>query len=336
MGGFQVNQQQWLLVDKTSRNLLSGTNAGIMGLAFKALANTQATPFWQALAENDQLTAPEMSFWMNRLLGSTPQRTETFGGVFTLGGTNSSLYTGDIEFLNLVSTTVQQYWLLQVSEITVGGKKVTIPTGANAGAAIDTGTTLIGGPKAAVDAIYAGVPGAVQLDSQGLSGFWGYPCDAEVSVTMSFGGKAWPISTTDMNLGRVSSTSNICVGGIFDLNSGSSIEAGGGNPSWVVGGTFLKNVYSVFRSSPASIGFAELSNAAGGSSGSPSSSGPSTQTLPSASLPGSPNSGSGTGTSTGSGSASTGESNGATSINALPSSLLFSILAGVLPLAWVL
>ena len=70
-----------------------------------------------------------------------------------------------------------------------------------------------------------------------------------------------------MNVGRVSTGSNICAGGIFDLTAGSSIGTGGGNPNWVVGATFLKNVYSVFRSQPASIGFAELSNAAGGSSG---------------------------------------------------------------------
>jgi len=76
-----------------------------------------------------------------------------------------------------------------------------------------------------------------------------------------------------MNLGRVSTGSNICAGGIFDLTAGSSIGAGGANPSWVVGATFLKNVYSVFRSQPAAIGFAELSNAAGGSSGTPSGSG---------------------------------------------------------------
>ena len=82
---------------------------------------------------------------------------------------------------------------------------------------------------------------------------------------MAFGGKSWPIKAEDMNLGRVSSDSPICAGGIFDLNAGSNVGEGGGNPNWVVGATFLKNVYSVFRSQPASIGFAELSSAAGGS-----------------------------------------------------------------------
>lgn len=78
---------------------------------------------------------------------------------------------------------------------------------------------------------------------------------------MAFGGKAWPINPEDMNRGPISSGSSVCAGAIFVLDIG----GGGGNPAWIVGGTFLKNVYSVFRSQPASIGFAKLSEAAGGS-----------------------------------------------------------------------
>ena len=70
-----------------------------------------------------------------------------------------------------------------------------------------------------------------------------------------------------MNFGQISTDSSICAGAIFDLTAVSNIGEGGGNPNWIVGDTFLKNVYSVFRSQPAAIGFAELSEAAGGSSG---------------------------------------------------------------------
>ena len=84
---------------------------------------------------------------------------------------------------------------------------------------------------------------------------------------MAFGGRSWPIDAQDMNIGQVDTSSNICAGGIFDLTAGSNIGEGGGNPNWVIGSAFLKNVYSVFRSQPAAIGFAELSDAAGGSSG---------------------------------------------------------------------
>jgi len=112
-------------------------------------------------------------------------------------------------------------------------------------------------------------------------------CTTTVDVSISFGGKLWSINTKDMNVGQISQTSSRCLGAIFDLSVGTSIPTGSSNPSWVVGDTFLvrfllsiplpsnltfslfntkkKNVYTVFRANPVSIGFAELSSYVGGS-----------------------------------------------------------------------
>ena len=101
-------------------------------------------------------------------------------------------------------------------------------------------------------------------------------CDTSVNVTISFGGKrSWTISSVDFQLTKL--TKDTCLGAFFELQSGSSA------PSWIVGDTFLvrftftelrgitlislylpqqKNVYSVFRYSPLSIGFADLSSTA--------------------------------------------------------------------------
>lgn len=105
---------------------------------------------------------------------------------------------------------------------------------------------------------------------------------------MAFGGKSWSINPADMNLGTISQDDRMCAGGIFDLTAGTSIQPGSGTPSWIIGDTFLvrsfntslhlkrlssmqKNVYTVFRTNPDSVGFAQLSTQAGGSP-SPSSS----------------------------------------------------------------
>ncbi|KAK0462521.1 aspartyl protease [Desarmillaria tabescens] len=263
MGGFTVNQQTFLAVDQTTSSLLSGSVSGIMGLAFEQIASTQATPFWQALVNGNKLTSPEMSFWLARHRGETNVQSEESGGVFTLGGTNSTLFTGDIEFLNMPASA--SFWLLELQALTVQGKSVALTTsGTTALSAIDTGTTLIGGPSEDVAAIWAQVEGAQQ--ARGQQGLYTFPCSTNVEVTMSFGGKSWPISSQDMNLGPATTGSSMCLGGIFDLTAGSNIPEGTGNPGWVVGATFLKNVYSVFRdSNPPAIGFAQLSSAAGGS-----------------------------------------------------------------------
>jgi cathepsin D len=56
---------------------------------------------------------------------------------------------------------------------------------------------------------------------------------------MAFGGKSWPISPDDMNLGPADNQGQFCVGSIFDLSLGTNIESGSGNPAWVIGDTFL-------------------------------------------------------------------------------------------------
>lgn len=263
MGGFTVTNQIFMSVDETSRNLLDGSVSGIVGFAFHAIASSQSTPFWQTLFNAGALESPEMSFWLDRLIDEEEDVPEEApGGVFTLGGTNTSLYTGEIEFLDLPEAEVRSFWLLHLQSATVNGQDVQINTGADALSAIDTGTTLIGGPSVDVKAIYAAIPGSQQLDGAN-EGFFSFPCNNTVEVSLSFGGRSWPISPDDMNLGVLDlEDTSTCVGGIFDLNLGSSLSAGGGNPHWVVGATFLKNVYSVFRASPPSIGFAELSSVA--------------------------------------------------------------------------
>ncbi|GLB45046.1 putative peptidase A1 family protein [Lyophyllum shimeji] len=336
MGGFTVTQQTFLAVTDLTNGLLDGSVSGIMGLAFSTIASTQSTPFWQTLATNGQLTNPEMSFWMTRFRNDPTATEEEPGGVFTLGGTNSSLFTGDIEFLDMPVKT-PSFWLLSLSAVTVQGRNVPISTGPASLAAIDTGTTLIGGPTNDVKAIWAAVPGSQSVAS--MPGFFSFPCTTQVSVTLSFGGKAWPINVADMNLGRLSQGSSQCVGGIFDLSMGSNIVSGGGNPNWVVGATFLKNVYSVYRSNPPSIGFAQLSAAAGGSGATPSSTSSASLPVlttssvgPLSPLPSSSSSASGAPSSSGGSNNSSGGSsgNGSASSKAAAGTLLVSAIASLL------
>ncbi|TCD66301.1 hypothetical protein EIP91_001547 [Steccherinum ochraceum] len=262
MGGFTNTAQTLLVASTLSDGLLDGDASGIMGLAFEALASTQSTPFWQQLVNANQLSSPEMAFWLTREIDDRNAQDDEPGGVFTLGGTNSSLFTGNIEFINMPSGTQPTFWLLEMSAVTVNNNSVSIPTGNAALSAIDTGTTLVGGPSQAVQAIFQAIPNSVALSGQ-MQGFFAFPCTANVQVAFAFGGTSWPINPEDMNLGTIGQ--GLCLGGIFDLTQGSDVGQGGGNPSWVVGDTFLKNVYSVFRANPPSVGFAQLSSNAGGS-----------------------------------------------------------------------
>lgn len=93
-----------------SANLVDNPAAGLLGLAWQSLASTGAKPFWQALMDNNLLTSPEMSFYLEHDSSSLGP-----GGVFTLGGTNPSLFSGEIEFLDLLITSTPTFWQLTLS-----------------------------------------------------------------------------------------------------------------------------------------------------------------------------------------------------------------------------
>lgn len=263
MGGFTITGQTFTLVNQITSNFLVSPVSGLMGLAFQTIAQSRAMPFWEALASGNHLTTPEMSFWLTRFVNDPQAQALEPGGAFTLGGTNSSLFTGDIDFVNIPSGVTPSFWLLPLQAVTVQGNNVDIPTGNGALAAIDTGTTLVAGPSDAVANIYAQIPNSKNQTGQ-LQGFFSFPCDTTVTVSLNFGSRTWAISNADFNLGAIDRAGDQCLGGIFDLDAGSNIDPSSNVPSWVIGDTFLKNVYSVFRSSPPSVGFAQLSDAAGG------------------------------------------------------------------------
>ena len=155
---------------------------------------------------------------------------------------------------------LQQLTIQSELDMTVQGNNVKIGA---AIAAIDTGTTLIGGPSADVKNIWAAVPNSQPMNGL-MEGFYSFrmqlamtlilicimlifdhyiACSTEVQVSLSFGGNTWPISAADMNNGAASYDINNnpeqCVGSIFDLGQVSSAGGMGENPNWIIGDTFL-------------------------------------------------------------------------------------------------
>jgi cathepsin D len=134
-----------------------------------------------------------------------------------------------------------------VQAITINGQDVAGASGTTA--AIDTGTTLVAGPVAFIEQIYAQLGGG-RGDPRSLPGLWVYPCaTGAVNVSFSFGGRAWSMDPKDFMFQQISRTQ--CIGAFIDL------DLGGAGPTWIVGDAFLKNVYSVFRWDPPSVGFAQ-------------------------------------------------------------------------------
>ncbi|CDO69669.1 hypothetical protein BN946_scf184851.g57 [Trametes cinnabarina] len=254
--GFQVDSQVFGVVTQVSQNLLNSPVSGLMGLGFQTIAASGATPFWQALVENGKtLDSPLMAFQLTRFNDVNNAQALEPGGTFNLGAVNTSLFTGDIDYQDIPDGQ-EGYWIQELAGLTVNGNSVQVGSGSAAYAAIDTGTTLVGGPQDVISALYDAIPGSQALTGQN-SGYWAYPCNTDVNVTLRFGSSSisWPVSKEDFQLEQASQET--CVGAFFALNT-----SGTSAPAWIVGDTFLKNVYSVFRASPASVGFAKLSDIA--------------------------------------------------------------------------
>ncbi|KAG7093524.1 hypothetical protein E1B28_007198 [Marasmius oreades] len=249
MAGFSVSNQVFGLCNNVSQDLLSYPVSGLLGLAFQTIAASEATPFWEALVKDGTWDSPLMAFQLTRYANMTRGKSLEPGGSFTMGFVNSSLYTGDIDYNNIPSGQ-GTYWVQEMTSLTVQGNSISLPSGSQSYAAIDTGTTLIGGPPSAIASIYAQIEGS-RVGTGDYEGYYLYPCKTIVDVTVAFGGRSWPISNADFQVDQASST--LCVGAFF------AISGGGSAPAWIVGDTFLKNVYSVYRYNPPSVGFAQLS-----------------------------------------------------------------------------
>ncbi|QRV94245.1 aspartyl protease [Ceratobasidium sp. AG-Ba] len=232
-GGFTVQNQVLGLVNYNNGTPVPGDIAGLMGLAFKTLATSQATPFWEALASSGTWAEPVMSFWMTRFNNVTDADDAEFGGEFIMGGTNSALYTGGIDYVALPEASNPGFWAIPLQQITLNGRAVS----PNAGtlAAIDTATSLIGGPPGTVEELYAAVPNAVRGTGT-LEGFWLYPCAQSVTVMLNFGGsRTWPMASADFAL--ATNDPKTCVGAIFETTLGD--ENNPQIPQWYIGASFL-------------------------------------------------------------------------------------------------
>lgn len=103
------------VVSQVSANMLTSPVSGILGLGWDTIATSGVKPFWQVLAETDGLLdEPVMAFQLTQFIDDDTARSSEFGGTFTFGAVNSSLYTGEIDYQNIPDGSAG-YWILQMT-----------------------------------------------------------------------------------------------------------------------------------------------------------------------------------------------------------------------------
>ncbi|KAI0312342.1 aspartic peptidase domain-containing protein [Amylostereum chailletii] len=258
LAGMEVGNQVFGVVNSISDDILDPSVSGLIGLAWRSLSPSNTEPLWQTLFASGVLDEPLMAFQLTNFRGYSEPSPLLPGGTFSLGAVNETLYTGQIDYQDMPPVDDRKHWILPLSGITVNGIAVSLPTGEDSYAVIDTGTTLVSGPEEQIAELYAQIPGA-ELNSGGdYDGFYSYPCSLAptVNVTLSFGtGPGWPITPTNFIFSQPET--GTCIGAFVPSSQNIAFGA-----PWIVGIAFLNNVYSVFRADPPSIGFAALSTRA--------------------------------------------------------------------------
>ncbi|GAA5896408.1 uncharacterized protein JCM6883_006893 [Sporobolomyces salmoneus] len=228
IGDFYDDNAYFSAVDQMSDNFASEPEDGIMGMGYASISS---------IRPRRQSDATSKPFGL-RIAKTSDGPSELF-----LGGPNPDQFSGRIEW-----HPVRKQAYYNITGDAFLDNNYVFPTPLNT--IIDSGTTLIIAPPGDADRFWSQVPGASRWDQ--AEGYYTFPCSNIPKLSFSFdNGRKWAVRPIDMNLGRVSSHSRLCVGAV------AGVDIGLGDATWILGCSFLKNVYTVFDPSDSNqVGFA--------------------------------------------------------------------------------
>jgi Eukaryotic aspartyl protease len=161
-------------------------------------------------------------------------------GEITFGAADTSVIDGALSYVAALDND-DGFWEVPVAGANVNGKPAAIQQGVTA--ILDSGTSFMLLPPADADALNIQIPGAVANGET-----YTVPCDASASVTVTIAGQQWAIDPK--NYVGVQS-GDACLSNIVAHQTFGATQ-------WLLGETFLKNVYTLFDNDGARVGFGNL------------------------------------------------------------------------------
>lgn len=269
IGPFSVQNQVFALVDSSTNTTKSPSSHpymdGILGMGwdtgtYGSIRNFQYSPFMYSLWSTGQI--PTFSYAVH--LGGL--YSQGYSGTITFGGIDSSLFTGDLQFLKaepeptLDGSTRYQHWstYAQTFKLNQANKGFSFSDGPTL-VAFDTGSTFTNLPTAIVEGILDAI--APNEYQQVTNTSYTVPCsllNSTETLEIQFpNGKdisSSPITATiplkEMIIGVAYEQTNTCLFGI----SSSPIAS---NPIYLLGDTVLRHLYLNFDFTHREIGIAQ-------------------------------------------------------------------------------
>jgi len=205
---------------------------GILGLAWPRISVNGVPTVFQLMVEQGLVDEPVFTFYL------TSDGTD---GEMDVGGIDTNHYTGDINYIPLLS---EDYWTCKLDSLTFSGSSTSLTSSHKA--ILDTGTSLLGGPSADVKAI------AEQLGAKPLSttGEYTIACDKINSLPtleVNLGGVPYALTGADY----IINSGGTCLLGMVGLD----VPAPAG-PLWILGDVFIRKYFTVFDWGQKRLGFA--------------------------------------------------------------------------------
>jgi hypothetical protein len=209
---------------------------GILGLGWPAISVDHVVPPMQNLLPT--LDMPLFTVWLARVGAQDNVRN---GGLWTYGGMDSVHCSATV---NYVPLTAETYWQFLMTGASVGSYSQT----QNWQVISDTGTSLIGGPTAAIKAMGAALGGHYD-PSQGL---YMVPCSGTYpDIIFTIGGMKYNVPMKQY-VEPIQQGSSQCYLAFFDFGSA------GFGPAWILGDTFIRSYCNIYHIGGKKIGFAAL------------------------------------------------------------------------------
>ncbi|XP_033944501.1 napsin-A [Pseudochaenichthys georgianus] len=211
---------------------------GVLGMAYPSISVANVTPVFDSAMAAKLLPENIFSFYISR----DPKA--AVGGELILGGTDPQYYTGDLHYVNV---TRKAYWQIEMSGVGIGEQLTVCKGGCQA--IVDTGTSLIVGPKAEVRALQKAI-GALPL----LMGEYWIDCKRIPSlpvISFNIGGKRYNLTGEDYVMKESQMGQAICLSGFMAMD----IPPPAG-PLWILGDVFIGKYYTVFDRNADRVGFA--------------------------------------------------------------------------------
>lgn len=201
---------------------------GILGLAFPTLSVNKVPTVFQNVVDQKLVEKAQFSFYLGN--------SRTDFGELTLGGSDSTRYTGTLQWVPLLSAT---YWEISLGSLNVAGTSY----GTGNKAIVDTGTSLLTGPSEDVKNIAKAI-GAKQF----IAGEYLVDCDAALpNFDFVINGQTYTLTKDDYLI----PDGDLCLLGMMGLD----VPRPNG-PLWILGDIFIRKYYTVFDVENTRVGFA--------------------------------------------------------------------------------